>query len=163
MRFSTESHNRSHSKSALSEFLTLKMVPEGSPGCLGRPPGATLGFSWALLGSSWVALRRSWASKFSRSFQKCSKKLEICSLGGSWVALGSPPGDLSSIFDPPRSDFVPPGGNLEAFPLPNSPKVLAKSWRSLGENHSKHSEQPKRMNGETRSKLSEQPKRMNSK
>ena len=156
MRFSMESHDRSHSKSALSEFLTLKMVPEGSPGCLGRPPGATLRFSWALLGGSWVALRRSGASKFSKSFQKCSKKLEICSLGGSWVALGSPPGDLSSI-------FVPPGSNLEAFPLPNSPKVLAKSWRSLGENHSKHSEQPKRMNGETRSKLSEQPKRMNSK
>ena len=36
------------------------------------------------------------------------------------------------------------------IPSPNSGKVLAKSWRSPGENHSKHSEQPKRMNSKRR-------------
>ena len=35
-------------------------------------------------------------------------------------------------------------------PSPNSGKVLAKSWRSPGENHSKHSEQPKRMKSQLR-------------
>jgi len=121
-RFSMESRDRSRSKGALFEFLSFKMALEGSPGRLGRPPGAILGSSWALLGRSWSALGRSWASKFSRFFQKCLKKLQICCLRGSWAALGSPPGDQSSIFDPPRVDFDPPrlhfgppGYDLEAF------------------------------------------------
>ena len=124
-------------ETALFEFLSLKMVPEGHSGRLGRPPGSTLGPSLALLGRSWGALGRSWASKISRIFQKCTKKLEICCLGGSWAALGSPLGDLSSILDPPRVDFVPPAGDSEAFPSANSiaklgqslGKILAKSWR----------------------------------
>ena len=133
-RFSTESRDRSRSKGALFELLSLKMEPEGPPGRLGRPPGATLGPSLALLGRSWGALG---PQNFPDFFQKCTKKLEICCLGGSWAALGSPLGDLSSIFDPPRVDFVPPGRDLEAFPSPNSiaklgqslGKILAKSWR----------------------------------
>ena len=44
----------------------------------------------------------------------------MCCLGGSWAALGSPLGDLSSILDPPRVDFVPPAGDSEAFPSANS-------------------------------------------
>ena len=138
-RISTESRDRSRSKGALFEFLSFKMALEGSPGRLGRPPGAILGSSWALLGRSWSALGRSWASKFSRFFQKCLKKLQICCLRGSWAALGSPPGDQSSISDPPRVDFDPPGDDFKAFPSSNS---IAKLEQSLGKIMAKSMRKP---------------------
>ena len=69
-RFSTESHERSHSKSGLFEFLILKAVPEASTGCLWRRHGTTLGSLWALLGRSWAACVRSWSLNFSITYER---------------------------------------------------------------------------------------------
>ena len=90
-RFSSESCDGSLSKEHFFGHPSLKIVPEGSPGCLGSPPGATLGLSWALLGRSWSALGRSWAA-----------------LGGLLGALGAILGALGrdafsswALLDPP--------------------------------------------------------------
>ena len=109
-----------------------------------------MGCSWAPLGRSGALLGRSWASCFFSEFSKMIKKHKICHLRGSWTALGSPPDDQTSIFDPPRVVFYPPGDDLKAFPSSlhrqTRAKSRQKSWRSPGENHNQHSVQPKRMN-----------------
>ena len=144
--FSSELRNRSLAERSFFELVSVKMVPEGSPerlerrlGTLLDALGAPLGRSWAPLGRSWVPLGRSWASHFSGFFQNLPKKLKNCHLQGSWTALGRPPDDQTSIFDPPRVDFDPPGDDFKAFPSSNS---IAKLEQSLGKIMAKSMRKP---------------------
>ena len=137
---SSESPHWSFSERSFFELASVKMVPDSSPERLERPLGtlldalgAPLGRSWAPLGRSWVPSGRSWASHFSRFFQNFPPKLQNCHLQGSWTALGRPPYEQTSIFDPPRVVFYPPGDDLKAFPSSLHRQTRARSWQNPGE------------------------------
>ena len=128
---------------SLSTFGLTKALRNASGSLLGLSwaiPGAPRSALGVLLGSSWSlwgALGALLGLMFFQNFQKCFKKHKICHLRGSWTPLGSPPDDQTSIFDPPRVDFDPPGDDFKAFPSSNSiakleqglGKIMAKSMR----------------------------------
>ena len=61
-RFSSESRHRDLSKHMIFEFQNANILPEVSPGRLGRPPAAPLGPSWPPTWPPWRALGRSLAA-----------------------------------------------------------------------------------------------------
>ena len=88
-RFLRESRDRFFAKAPFFEFGGLQMVPESSPGRLGRPLGRSRGALGGLLGALGGLLGSSWGA-----------------LGRSWGVLGTlfdPPGGVRETSGPPRT------------------------------------------------------------
>ena len=144
--------------SLLGDVLPPQGALGGLLGTLWGSPGRSLGALGALLGPSWTlwgALGALLAFKKIQKFPKISERtrnlLSLGLLGCSWT----PPGRSELDFWTLRGSILALRGaiwrpSLRQTPSPNSGKVLAKSWRAPGENHSKHSEQPKRMKSQLR-------------